>query len=462
MNTYNNQRPIDQEICYSVTELNNEISLFLDKTYGYIYVEGEISNLARPISGHLYFSLKDKNAQVKCALFRNALNKINNIDIKNGSKVILKAKVSLYAPRGDYQLIVYDLFESGFGQLQKEFLELKNKLEKQGFFELANKKAFPKLPKTAAIITSSTGAAIKDILTTIKRRWPLLNVIIIPTVVQGESSSVSITNAINQVNQYSINNLNIIDCIILSRGGGSIEDLWGFNAESVAQAIYNSNIPIVTGIGHEIDFTIADFVADHRAATPTAAAEFITPNKIEYLNLIFQKQLKLNKNISYYLKNNSKKLEHIKHRLNIQNPINKLNNQIQKLDHITSKLIINIEKYLNNLNNKIQNLNYQLKILNPEKNLNNNKSKLEKLSNKLSQIIKVLLTNKQHEIKLLAQNLDNISPLKILSRGYSITKNIDGKNIKSISQLNTNDKIETILTDGNIISIVCEIVRGQR
>jgi len=462
MNTYNNQPPIDQEICYSVTELNNEISLFLDKTYGYIYVEGEISNLARPISGHLYFSLKDKNAQVKCALFRNALNKINNIDIKNGSKVILKAKVSLYAPRGDYQLIVYDLFESGFGQLQKEFLELKNKLEKQGFFELANKKAFPKLPKTAAIITSSTGAAIKDILTTIKRRWPLLNVIIIPTVVQGESSSVSITNAINQVNQYSINNLNIIDCIILSRGGGSIEDLWGFNAESVAQAIYNSNIPIVTGIGHEIDFTIADFVADHRAATPTAAAEFITPNKIEYLNLIFQKQLKLNKNISYYLKNNSKKLEHIKHRLNIQNPINKLNNQIQKLDHITSKLIINIEKYLNNLNNKIQNLNYQLKILNPEKNLNNNKSKLEKLSNKLSQIIKVLLTNKQHEIKLLAQNLDNISPLKILSRGYSITKNIDGKNIKSISQLNTNDKIETILTDGNIISIVCEIVRGQR
>ena len=297
MDNYSNKSSFSSEECYSVTELNSEISLLLEKSYGYIYVEGEISNLSRPISGHLYFSLKDKNAQVRCALFKNSLNKIAPVEIKNGSKVILKAKVSLYAPRGDYQLIVYDLFESGFGQLQKEFLELKNKLEKQGFFELANKKAFPKLPKTAAIITSSTGAAIKDILTTIKRRWPLLNVIIIPTVVQGESSSVSITNAINQVNQYSINNLNIIDCIILSRGGGSIEDLWGFNAESVAQAIYNSNIPIVTGIGHEIDFTIADFVADHRAATPTAAAEFITPNKIEYLNLIFQKQLKLNKNI---------------------------------------------------------------------------------------------------------------------------------------------------------------------
>lgn len=394
MDNYSNKSSFSSEECYSVTELNSEISLLLEKSYGYIYVEGEISNLSRPISGHLYFSLKDKNAQVRCALFKNSLNKIAPVEIKNGSKVILKAKVSLYTPRGDYQLIAYDLFESGFGQLQKEFLELKNKLEKQGFFDLANKKPFPQLPKTVAIITSSTGAAIRDILTTIKRRWPLLNLIVVPTVVQGEASSASITNAINQINQYHVNNNDIIDCIILARGGGSIEDLWGFNAESVAKAIFNSNIPIVTGIGHEIDFTIADFVADHRAATPTAAAEFITPNKIEYLNLLDQKKLKLSKNLNNYIKNIQKQLENIKHRLNIQNPINKLNNQIQKLDYITSKLIINIEKYLNNLNNKIKNLDYLLKLLNPENKLNQNKVKLEKISNKLSQLIKIFLTKK--------------------------------------------------------------------
>lgn len=312
------------------------------------------------------------------------------------------------------------------------------------------------------IITSSTGAAIRDILTTIKRRWPLLNLIIIPTIVQGDNSSTSITNAINQANQYNLNNENMIDCIILARGGGSIEDLWGFNGESVAKAIFNSNIPIVTGIGHEVDFTIADFVADERAATPTAAAEFITPNKIEYLNLLNQKKLKLHKYLNDLIRNNIKILANIRHRLNIQNPTNKLNNQNQKLDFVTSKLIISIEKYLANLNNKIQNLNYSLKILNPEKTLNQNKVRLEKLSNKLSENINKLITNKKHEVKLFAQNLDNISPLKVLSRGYSITKNLDDESIKSISQIKHGLEIRTILVDGSIISTIRKIEESNK
>tara|TARA_R110000868_G_scaffold124730_3_gene329529 strand:+ start:3529 stop:4923 length:1395 start_codon:yes stop_codon:yes gene_type:complete len=450
----------DTEI-YNVSQLNQEIQSLLENSYPYIYVEGEISNLSRPISGHFYFSLKDKNAQIRCALFRNALSKIKTPNIRNGSKVIIKAKVTLYTVRGDYQLIVSDLFESGFGQLQREFLELKNKLEKQGYFNHEHKKIFPKIPNNIAIITSSTGAAIKDILITIKRRWPLTNILIIPTIVQGEASSNSIKNAIESANKYNKNNNDLLDSIILTRGGGSIEDLWGFNTEQVAMAIYNSELPIVTGVGHEIDFTIADFIADERAATPTAAAEFITPDKLEYLNLLNQYKIKLNNIIKHYINNNLKKLNFIKHRLDIQNPQNKLNNQSQKLDYITTSLIHNIEKYLNNLNQIINSLDYKIKLYNPKNKLNKKKSDLDRLNNKLNNLFNNIITNKKYELNLISEKLDNISPLKILSRGYSITKDQNNKNIKSIENLTENLTIKTILVDGEIISRIENIFKND-
>src|SRR3990167_8481765 len=277
----------DPNNIYSVSKLNAESAVLLSTHFGFIYVTGEISNLSRPSSGHLYFSLKDDQAQIRCALFRFQHQKMD-FALENGQEIIVQAKVSLYEPKGDYQLIVSSIQLAGAGKLQIAFEQLKKELEKAGLFDEKHKKPLPLFPKQIGVITSPTAAALQDILKVLKKRFPSMPVIVYPTQVQGNLAAAQIAAAIQQANQH-----NVCDVLILARGGGSIEDLWSFNEKIVAQAIFDSVIPIVTGIGHQTDFTIADFVADVRAPTPSAAAEMVSPDRDELLLQISHQQQRL-------------------------------------------------------------------------------------------------------------------------------------------------------------------------
>lgn len=276
MNKLTNNISNNRDI-YTVSRLNREVRTILESAFPLLWIEAELSNFARPASGHWYFSLKDEAAQAKCAMFKNR-NQLVKVLPANGKQVLVRARIGLYEPRGDYQLIIEHMEEAGDGALRRQFDLLKNKLADEGLFDTAHKKEIPEAATRVGIITSPTGAAIHDILTTLKRRFPMQKTIIYPTPVQGKGACNNIAAAINKANERQE-----IDVLIVARGGGALEDLWEFNEEIVARAIYNSEIPVITGIGHEIDFTIADFVADQRAATPTAAAELISPDRYQQL-----------------------------------------------------------------------------------------------------------------------------------------------------------------------------------
>ncbi len=301
-----------------------------------ILAEGEISNLACPSSGHIYFSLKDESAQVRCAMFRNHNHGLGFVP-ENGMHVVVQAQVSIYEPRGDYQLIIYHMEAAGAGILQRKFEELKKKLLAEGLFAKEHKKPIPKVPNCVGVITSPTGAAIRDIISVLKRRFAAIPIIIYPTQVQGEQAADQIVNAIEIANQH-----NKCDVLILARGGGSLEDLWPFNEEIVARAIFASNIPIISGIGHEIDFTIADFVADARAPTPSAAAELISPDRIEWLRTV------------EYL---GRKFSNLM--------LTKLQNCAQNIDNLEQRLGLAINNFLQHKKSNLLNLSRALEAVSP-------------------------------------------------------------------------------------------------
>jgi exodeoxyribonuclease VII large subunit len=326
----------DQQHIFSVTELNQTAKALLEECFTQTWVEGEISNFICPASGHWYFSLKDDKAQIRCAMFRQHNLKIK-LTPEHGMHVLVKAKVSLYAPRGDYQLIVESLEEVGFGALQRAFEQLKTKLQFEGLFDAQYKKPLPRFPQRIGIITSPTGAAIKDILHVLKRRFPC-DIIIYPTLVQGELAAAQITKMLQIANQRQE-----CDLLILARGGGSLEDLWPFNEETVARAIFASKIPIIAGIGHEIDFTIVDFVADVRAPTPSAAAEIAVPDKTE-----ISKQLANFKKIFFHF-----------------HPIRKLQEKMQLLDRLQQQLYKIQQQIFTQYKIKLQHLSKSLNTLSP-------------------------------------------------------------------------------------------------
>lgn len=385
---------------YTVAALNAESADLLAEHFGFISVTGEISNLSRPSSGHLYFSLKDNQAQIRCALFRFQHQQIN-FALENGQAVIVQAKVSLYEPRGDFQLIVTQVQLAGIGQLQIAFEKLKKELEQQGLFDERNKKLLPAIPKCIGIITSATAAALHDILKVLKKRSPNIPIIIYPTLVQGDQAAAHIVSAIQCANHR-----NECDVLILARGGGSIEDLWPFNEAIVAYAVFKSNIPIITGIGHQTDFTIADFVSDYRAPTPSAAAEQTAPDCAELLDKLALFSKRLFFQINTQLKSLHANLLHLKKRL--KHPGEKIQIQAQQLDQLENKLYRAMQSYLK---------------------------------------------NRQEKIAHYAHILETLSPLKILQRGFSITKNKKtGEVIMHCNDISKNDIIVTTLRDGEIIS----------
>jgi exodeoxyribonuclease VII large subunit len=386
---------------YSVSEINQYARNLLEEAFPAIWVEGEISNLARPSSGHIYFSLKDANAQIRCAMFANRQRSIN-FNLENGLHVMVKAKVSLYETRGEFQMIVEFIEIAGHGKLQQAFEALKNKLAAEGLFAAEHKKALPKLCGIVGVITSPTGAAIRDILIVLKRRFPAISIIVYPTLVQGQQASVQIAEMIKIANRHQA-----CDVLVLARGGGSLEDLWPFNEEIVAKAIFNSAIPIVSAVGHEIDFTIADFVADARAPTPSAAAELISPNQIEWQLALQQSERRLQQLTHKTLENKLHLLENLKKRL--RHPRESLLNRMQRLDQIEQTLI---------------------------------------------RVQSHLLRQKQLRLAALSEKIGALSPLKTLERGYAIVSRPDGKVIQSIQTLNIGDVIQTQFSDGKLTSVV--------
>ncbi len=480
----------------SVTKLNRFAKQVLESEIGQVWVSGEISNFTRAASGHWYFTLKDNNAQVRTAMFKGSNQKVS-FTPKHGDKVIVRANLSLYEARGDYQLIAISMEPEGVGKLKQEFEALKIKLQGEGLFDQANKQVLPDSIRKIGLVTSSTGAAVHDILHVLKRRNPAIEVVIYPSMVQGGEAAQSIANQILIANQRAE-----VDVLIVGRGGGSLEDLWPFNEELVARAIYASNLPTVSAVGHEVDVTIADFVADMRAATPSAAAEMLSEDSQTLLKGLNERKILLMKAISNKLYYQSEKRQQLVSRLDSQHPLKRLQQNIQAFDYLHARLqqqhpqkLINtlnqqhsylckrllsrdpktqIQSYKENTAYSIHRLALSLnKTLDQRKQMTSYlikqfeqlspKSKLERLQANHEQKNKTLRNGMKKMMQSHRQNLakssallNSVSPLAVLSRGYSFTIK-DSEIVDDVDKIKINETIDTRVKNGVITSKIQSI-----
>ncbi len=447
-----NKTPVSKTKIYSVSELNKETKNLLSSYFSYIQVKGEISNLSTPSSGHIYFTLKDQKAQIRCAMFKSQQRRLN-FKPENGKQVIISAQVSLYEARGDYQLIADKMQEAGKGDLQLAFDQLKTKLLNEGLFDQALKQAIPDIPKQIGIITSATGAAIHDILTVLNRRFPAMPVLIYPTAVQGDNSKFEISKAIERANLQKQ-----VDVIILTRGGGSLEDLWAFNEECVARAIVKSKIPIISAIGHEVDFTIADFVADLRSPTPSAAAENVVPDQQTWYARFQAIEHQLQQIIQRQLAQHHQSLSWLTKRLQQQYPGQQLQRHAQALDNLEIRLVRTIQSKIKHSSNQINQQNNLLQRHNPVDSIIRYKEQQQYLSNRLNMAMQHRLKTLHRKQLSLIQTLNAVSPLATLERGYAIVSESNtSKIIRSSQQLSINDKINIRLAHGEVTSQIKEI-----
>lgn len=437
-----------------VSELTKKVRFILESELNTVWLCGEVSNFIAASSGHWYLSLKDSKSQVKCAMFKGNNRKVRLSSglPKNGQQVLVRAKVSLYEPRGDFQLIIEQLDDAGEGLLRQQFDQLKNKLLAEGLFNPLIKKEIPKNINTVGIVTSPTGAAVKDILTVLKRRNPLLNVIIYPALVQGNEAKFEIEQAINTANYRQE-----CDVLIVGRGGGSLEDLWSFNEENVVRAIYNSKIPVISAVGHEIDTTLSDYVADLRAPTPSAAAELVSSNieeKLQAFTVFNQRMRQANQR---NLLNKKTRLSNIQHRLSLLHPAQKLTVQQQKFDELSFRLNHNLQQLKTRLSLQSTQLNKRLLLQSPLKAIQNNQQKVNALEVRLINAIQATNKNKQNQFKHTIEQLHLVSPLATITRGYSVTKSAKGKVITSIEQARIDEEISVQVSDGFISAKVTEL-----
>ncbi len=409
----------------TVTQINKYIKYKFDndENLNLVYLKGEISNFKNHSTGHLYFTIKDETSRIMAVMFRNNASKIkfNPVD---GSKVLVVGRIGVYEANGNYQIYVEEMLEDGVGNLAIEFEKLKKKLSEKGYFDDKYKKPIPKFPKKIGIITATTGAAIRDIITTINRRYRNVELDIFPCLVQGVDAKNDIVRNLEIANNFDL------DLIILGRGGGSIEDLWAFNEEIVAEAVFKSKIPIISAVGHEIDFTISDFVADLRAPTPTAAAELAVPNTIELITYINQLNIRKNKSILNIINKKREKLDALKTSYILKNPQSIYEVKAQKIDNLIEKLI-----YVTS------------------SKITNNKNILDNLNNKKDVLIKNILDKKTNRYLNILNKLEPLNPILTIKRGYTITKK-DDKSLSSIKDVFENDLIKTTLNDGIITSKV--------
>ncbi len=430
----------------TVTQLNRATSQLLADHFYSVLVEGEISNLSIPASGHIYFSLKDANAQVRCAMFRTRQSRLM-FKPENGKQVIIKAQVSLYEPRGDYQLIVDDIEEAGDGALRRAFDALKVKLSEQGLFDVSHKKSLPKLPGAIGVITSPTGAAIQDILTVLKRRFAAIPVIVYPVAVQGDNAKHEIAQAIATANQDRQ-----CDVIILGRGGGSLEDLWAFNEELVARAIFASTIPIISAVGHETDFTIADFVADLRAATPSVAAEYACPDQQQWLAQFVSLEIRLQQQLYRKLNQKQQSLDWLNQRLQQQSPSQKLSRNLKRIEELEARLKLTLQNRLRHLTSMMEEKSAKLWQHNPLISINSHKQRQAYLSQRLNSATTYKIEQARQRLLNSSQTLHAVSPLATLNRGYALAIDSSGKVVRSVTELKVGDMIQTRLAHGQFSS----------
>ena len=436
----------------TVKELVASARRLLEQNFPDIRVEGEISNLAAPPSGHIYFSLKDEQATVRCALFRNRRNPTTP-QLKNGQRIVVRGRISLFEARGDFQLIAAHIEDAGEGRLREAFEALKRKLSAQGLFSQTEKQPLPLLPSRIGVITSPTGAALQDILTTLNRRMPSIEVVIYPTRVQGRGAAAEIVEMVQLANQH-----HRCDLLIVARGGGSLEDLQPFNEESVARALFGSGIPVISGIGHETDFTIADLVADQRAPTPTAAAEQISPDREELLVVITHSRNRLLRQISHRSEQMNQRVDSLKRRL--IHPQQRLTSLRHQRDHLVAKLKHGLLQHIHIGRLAHSGLKEKLSHSHPERMIEHTIILSRQLTHRLCQATSGKLQHQHTRLGIVTTRLQDISPLATLKRGYSITHLAsDGSLVREGSQLKPGVELTTRFTQSEVTSTVNKITQ---
>lgn len=437
---------------YTVSELNYEVRAMLEASYPPIWIEGELSNLSRPASGHLYFSLKDARCQIRCAMFR-VYSRSLGFTVSNGQQVLTRARVSLYPERGDFQLVVEYMEEAGAGALRRAFEALKQKLSAEGLFDEGRKQPLPAVPTKLGIITSPSGAAIRDILTVLKRRFPGLPVLIYPVPVQGTGAGDEIARMLGVANRQAD-----CDVLILARGGGSIEDLAAFNEERVARAVAASQIPVVTGIGHEIDFTIADFVADRRAPTPSAAAELVTPDRAQLQQHLAKLRQRLARRTSGRLQTERQKLSWLQRRL--ADPRRQLRDRLQRNDELFLRLQRRASSVVIASGAQLTLLMQRLKRVDPSSLLTSYRAQSNQLRQRLLNAAAQDLERRQLRLLTLRRQLEALSPQRTLQRGYAIVTHVpSGAILRQATAVASGDQVRTKLAQGDLLCTVDKVSR---
>lgn len=409
----------DERSILTVTALNREARLIIESGLGRVWVEGEISNVARPSSGHMYFTLKDARAQVRCAMFRQE-NRRLRFALEDGQQVVVRGRVSLYETRGDFQLIVDSVEDSGEGLLRRRFEELKAKLAAEGLFEAERKRALPQLPARIGVVTSSTGAALRDVLISLRRRFPALPVLVYPTSVQGDAAPAEITAALELADRRAE-----CDLVILTRGGGSLEDLQAFNDERVARAVAAMSIPVVVGVGHESDFTIADFVADLRAPTPSQAAELAVPDAAEWLAAVTRYSTQLARAMQRRLADTGRRLDTLAHRLRRAHPGVLLRTGQQRLDELELRARRALMAALEQRRLRLERLDVRLRHASPARRIEQLEARFNACETDLAAGMRRLLEQRAQRLRLAERSLSSLSPLATLERGYAIVARRD-------------------------------------
>jgi exodeoxyribonuclease VII large subunit len=430
---------------YTISQLNSEVRLLLERGLSLVWVEGELSNLSQPASGHWYFSLKDRTAQIRCAMFRQ-----RNIAVgfapRAGQQVLARGRVSVYEARGDYQLIVEHLEEAGIGALRREFEKLKVKLATEGLFALASKRALPPFPRRIGVVTSPTGAALRDILHVLARRFAPTAVLIYPTSVQGAAAAPAVVAALELASSRAE-----CDVLILARGGGSLEDLWAFNDERVARAIRACAIPVVTGIGHEIDFTIADFAADARAPTPSAAAESVVPDRHTSLAALARSAARLDAAVRREMRVAVTRLHSARQRLALAHPGVRLAQQQQRLDDLEQRLAGALRSQVHGARGRVGGVFARLVRHSPDRMVRDLRVRHELLGGRLRHALQECVARAQHRLGLAQRTLHTVSPLATLARGFAIvTRAADGTLVSDAAAVNVGDEIDARLHRGRL------------
>lgn len=443
-----------ERLVYTVSALNAEVRLLLDTSLPSLWIQGEISNLAKPASGHLYLSLKDDRAQVRCAMWRMRAQGLA-FQPRNGQQILARAKVSLYEPRGDYQLIIEHMEEAGEGLLRQRLEELKLRLAAEGLFEQQRKRPIPALPRRVGIITSPSGAAVQDVLKVLRRRFPAVPALVYPVPVQGEGAAARIAEAITLANTRGD-----CDVLILTRGGGSLEDLWAFNEEPVARAIFSSRIPVISAVGHEVDVTISDLVADLRAPTPSAAAEMAVPDSESWLRHLEQNLQRLTSLAARRRQRLAEQLRFLTGRLGQRDPRQRLAQDAQKLDEMELRARRAVLTRVAGKRREFAALLARLTAASPASQLRRQAQRRQDLERRLHRSAIQQLERKDQALAGLARELNAISPLATLGRGYALVFDASGQLLREPSGLAAGDAIRAQVSGGQIHARVTKVEKN--